>query len=354
MEYSESREQATEYAQSALKKMEEKGIPANPNNFTVWFHYVTGKYPDLTRTIEILLGNNKEFTGTRNAELFQKFFAFDTEGAALNDATDKIQAELNAILKNIGAAGGNAATYGKTLETFSGDMNSGGDIKEIISKALDATHEMEKRNKALVKKFNASSMEVNQLKEDLEDMRREAMTDGLTSIPNRKLFDAELRRAAMEAMEKGHDLSLLMLDIDYFKKFNDTHGHQVGDQVLKLLAATLTSCVKGQDTAARYGGEEFSVILPNTSLEDAAHVAEGIRHRISQKKVVNKSTGQDLGQITISIGAGKFEYGEPLGQLIKRADAAMYVVKRTGKGGYEMAPLPGAPLDPPDKETEAE
>lgn len=333
MEYSESFEQAAEYAQAALSLMGKRGITQNPNNFAVWFHYYSGKYPDLTRTLDILLGNNQEFTEKRNTELFEKFFTYDKEGAILNEATNKIEAELNSILKYLGTAGDDAATYGKTLATVSGAMDAGGgaEIKAIISKALTATREMEKRNKSLEEKFNASSREVNQLKGDLEDMRHEAMTDGLTGIPNRKLFDTELRRAAMEAMEKGSDLCLLMLDIDFFKKFNDTHGHQVGDQVLKLLAATLTSCIKGQDTAARYGGEEFSVILPGTSIKDALHVAETIRHRISNKKVVNKTTNENLGQITVSIGAGKFDYGEPLSQLINRADGALYEAKRSGR-----------------------
>ena len=314
--------------------MVEKGIPTNPNNFAVWFHYFSGKYPDLTRTLAILLDNEQEFTETRNAELFEKFFTFDTEGAALNDATDKIEAELSTILKYLDEAGDGAAEYGKTLASVSGQMDvapGSTDIKSIVSKALSATVEMEKRNKSLEDKFNASSMEVNQLKEDLEDMRHEAMTDGLTGIPNRKLFDTELRRAAMEAMETGTELCLLMLDIDHFKKFNDTHGHQVGDQVLKLMAATISSCIKGQDTAARYGGEEFSIILPSTALKDAGVVAEEIRQRVGNKKVMNKMTGESLGKITISIGAGKFEYGEPLSQLINRADAALYTAKRLGR-----------------------
>ena len=86
------------------------------------------------------------------------------------------------------------------------------------------------------------------------------MTDGLTGVANRKCFDDTLGKAIEEAIEGGEPLSLIMLDLDHFKAFNDTYGHQVGDQVLKLLGRTLVQCVKGQDTAARYGGEEFAVI----------------------------------------------------------------------------------------------
>ncbi|MCH8835800.1 MAG: GGDEF domain-containing protein, partial [Proteobacteria bacterium] len=111
----------------------------------------------------------------------------------------------------------------------------------------------------------------------------------------------------------------------------DTYGHQVGDQVLKLLGSTLTACIKGQDTAARYGGEEFAIILPRTSLKDALTVAENIRRAVGTKRVVNRTTGEDLGTITVSIGAGRFEYGEPVSQLISRADEALYMAKHNGR-----------------------
>jgi len=190
---------------------------------------------------------------------------------------------------------------------------------------------MEGQTRNLQEKLDTSSEQISQLKQDLEDMRLEAMTDALTAIPNRKLFDIQLRQSANDAAKDGEELCLLMVDIDHFKKFNDTYGHQVGDQVLKLLGSTLTACIKGQDTAARYGGEEFAVILPNTSLKDALTVAENIRRAVGTKKVVNRTTGENLGTITVSIGAGRFEHGEPVSQLISRADEAMYMAKRDGR-----------------------
>ena len=126
-------------------------------------------------------------------------------------------------------------------------------------------------------------------------------------------------------------MSLLIIDIDYFKKFNDTFGHQIGDQVLKLLAQTLTSSIKGQDLAARFGGEEFCVILPGTGVDNAVKLAEIIRNKVGKKQVLNRKTGESMGQITVSVGVAEFSYGEPLSQLILRADEAMYTAKRTGR-----------------------
>ena len=241
---------------------------------------------------------------------------------------------LGDILAYLGPAGDGAAQYGKSLEAFTGEIDgikSADDLRTIISGVLAETRTVMKVNKALEKRLNDSSKHVTELKENMEDLRREATTDALTGIANRKLFDQALRMAATQAMEEGTDLCLLMIDIDHFKKFNDTYGHQVGDQVLRLLASTLESYTKGKDTAARYGGEEFCVILPDTNLGDAVKVGEGIRRAVGDKVLTNRKTGQDLGRISVTIGAGLFDLGEPLSQLISRADRALYLGKGNGR-----------------------
>jgi len=334
LDYTESLDQAAEYGNLALAKMKELGIPANPTNFTVWFSYFADRIPDLRRAVDILLGNDQEFTTERNDEIYSRFFTFEHESAGISDAAHKAEKELTRILEHLGMAGEGAAEYGKALVTFSGEMEGSPEpdnLRSVLTSALTATRAMEERNRDLEVKFDESSQEINRLREDLESMRHEAMTDGLTGIANRKQFDAELRIAAMEAMEDGDPMCLLIIDIDLFKKFNDSYGHQVGDQVLKLLAKTLTSSVKGQDTAARFGGEEFCVILPSTGLDGAVKVAEIIRNKIGRKEIKNKTSGEILGQITVSIGAAEFKFGEPLSQLISRADEALYTAKSNGR-----------------------
>lgn len=157
------------------------------------------------------------------------------------------------------------------------------------------------------------------------------MQDPLTGILNRKYFDIKLAEETALAMTVGQDLCLIMSDIDHFKQFNDTFGHQVGDEVLKVTTRVLTNGIKGRDTAARYGGEEFCVILPRTGLADAVTAAEGIRQALAQKELKARNNGKTFGTITLSPGVAQYIHGEPIADLIERADAALYDAKRDGR-----------------------
>jgi diguanylate cyclase len=178
---------------------------------------------------------------------------------------------------------------------------------------------------------------VTELRKNLDNVKKEAMTDGLTGLSNRKAFDKQIRDAVEESDNIGIPVVLMMLDIDFFKKFNDTYGHQVGDQVLRLVARTLTDNVKGRDIAARYGGEEFAIILPETALPSGLKVAEVLRRSVESKEVVNKTNNETLGRITLSVGVAEYKPGESISQFIERADAALYEAKKAGRNRVEMA-----------------
>jgi diguanylate cyclase len=190
---------------------------------------------------------------------------------------------------------------------------------------------MEETNQTLEERLKASKQEINQLQENLETMRSESLTDPLTALSNRKYFDESLEKAIANAASKGEPLSLMLTDIDHFKKFNDTFGHLTGDQVLRLVALAVKQNVKGQDVAARYGGEEFVIVLPSTALRQAVTVADHIRRAIMAKELMKRSTGEQLGRVTISIGVATFRKGDTAQNLIARADACLYAAKRNGR-----------------------
>ena len=163
------------------------------------------------------------------------------------------------------------------------------------------------------------------------------MTDSLTGLFNRKAFDERLALATADSLEGGGTLCLLLIDIDHFKRFNDTWGHQVGDQVLRLVGECLRMNVKGKDTAARYGGEELAIILPDTAIDDAVTLAEQIRKAIGSMNIVKKKSREAIGPVTVSIGAAQFRHGETPDDFVARADHALYAAKEAGRNRVNRA-----------------
>lgn len=163
----------------------------------------------------------------------------------------------------------------------------------------------------------------------MEKLQRLAITDGLTKLHNSRSFYSQLEVEVDRYNRYKHSLSLLLLDIDRFKNYNDTFGHLEGDKVLVRISQMIRSCLRKLDTAYRYGGEEFTVILPETSCEEALLVAERIRNTV-QSEEFQPAKGKKLA-ITISIGVTQYVEKEELSTFIQRADKAMYLSKQKGR-----------------------
>lgn len=333
MEYTDGFNTAAGFAQNAMDLMAENNIPHTPRNFAVWYAHTSGRDPQLIEALETLITSGS-VTDDDCAALYAKYLSKDDEAANLQRTSERIEAAVGEVLGFIDEASVGAETYGQSLENNLGEMASADNLdslRKAVETLVGDTQKMATQNELLHERLENSSKEIQSLHEHLEDVRAEALTDGLTNIPNRKAFDMNLRQEAMNAMETGEDLCLLLCDIDHFKKFNDSFGHHTGDQVLKLAGMILTQNVKGRDTAARYGGEEFAIILPNTKLGAAKVLANKVREAVASKRIRKKSTGEDFGAITMSIGVAKFRGGESLSELIQRSDKGLYQAKDSGR-----------------------
>lgn len=328
-----------QYAAQAMDFMAQHGISPRPANYRVWFEYAANSTPALNVAVELLQKEDKQVDEDVSIKLHNEFF---NQGSALDDAVidtgDQLSEKLSTALELIKTAGAGTKVYGNALDSISTDLGArkddeltGDSLQSVVDTLVTATREMSEHSKKLESQLHENSIEVEQLKHNLELTKQESLTDQLTKLGNRKHFDLELAKAAAWAEAAGEPLCLIMADIDRFKVFNDTWGHQTGDQVLRLVSACLRNDVRESDISARYGGEEFGLILPDAFVEEAESIANKIRKTVQSKKVMKRSTGQDLGTITISLGVARYRTGEDIADMIERADQCLYAAKEAGR-----------------------
>jgi len=345
LQYTHDLVQAKEYSKEALNRLLHEKVPPTPENYELWYVYYSGQSQEVIKAIDVLIANKQKITDERCKELYQRFLSESRNEDTIRRAGDQIHTAISNVAGTVKQVKNATSTYQGKLGGVSARIEKIKDEKEfrqIISTMITDTQAMLDQNQALEQELDKSSSLMEELQRDLEKVRREALTDGLTGLANRKAFDSEIKRVIDAATASGKPFTLLLLDIDYFKNFNDNYGHQVGDQVLRLVARTLTDGVKGRDMAARYGGEEFVIILPDTALESAIVVANNLRNAVATKDVINRNSGEKLGRITMSSGVAEYVAGEDARDLIERADAALYTAKHNGRNQVAAAPTPSA------------
>lgn len=310
-------------------------LPVSPQNYEVWLTYLTNSLPDLRASIDKIITSGKPVTGSDMEELYEKFFSTTRLSTQVMETGSRIAHEIADALDALKLAGATTERYGATLsiarESLVGQTIDGDALKRLITVLASATNEMSKQNSALSHKLTQSSSEIEKLRASLRQARAEALTDALTGVANRKLFDETLRLRRDEADSERTELCLVLCDIDHFKSFNDTWGHQTGDQVIRFVASTLNKFALPDHLVARYGGEEFAVIMPRTTLSQAARIADQIRVAIEAKRLVRRSTNETIGAVTVSFGCAFYSSGETVSQLIARADECLYLSKRNGR-----------------------
>ncbi|MFI7838381.1 diguanylate cyclase [Pseudomonas asiatica] len=222
-------------------------------------------------------------------------------------------------------------------------------LKHILENRLEGLlvtmdehkHERDRREQELAGRLQGLSERVANMeqealgyREHLEEQRQKALLDPLTGLPNRAAWSERVEREMLEWQAHGGHLAMAILDLDHFKRINDSYGHLAGDKVLKIVADQLRKRLRGHDFIARFGGEEFVLLLPQTSPAAAAQIAEVLRATVEACPFHFK--GERV-VITTSIGLGAFRPGERGDQVLKRADAALYRAKESGRNRVELA-----------------
>jgi diguanylate cyclase len=323
-----------ERAREIIERMGKQQIPTSPANYEIWTTHVAGAKPDLSREIEARLQRGEAFTDETNEELFERFFANTRLSIQMLETSETIARELDDTVSSLRGAGGQAGSYAKVLQEAASRFEGGVDSTEfrtIVEHLAVTTHEMVESNLKLAERIEAQSRQVEELQTALQSVKVEALTDGLTGLANRRMFDETLRRRMTDAAADGSDLCVLMFDIDQFKRINEAWGHALGDQVLRYIASVMRAHAQGDVLAARFGGEEFALIMPRTNVNLAEALAARISRAVKSKRLSLKSTGDVIGEITVSIGIARFRDADQSGDLAARAEACMLAAKHGGR-----------------------
>lgn len=327
-------ERTLSFAETAISQIRTLGQTAIPRNYEVWYVYAAGYNAALNKIINETLARSGKLTDSDFDLIYDTYLSQVRNTDRIDAVGARVIGEIDDVSNVISEALRLAATFGDSLQGASNDLSDVSDrdkLKSVVEMLAKSTQSMQQANKSLEDRLSTSRKEINGLQQNLETIRAESLTDPLTGLSNRKLFDRALDGAITHSKATGEVLSLLMLDIDHFKSFNDNYGHLTGDQVLRLVGMSLRQTMKGQDTIARYGGEEFAVVLPNTTLQQATLVADHIRRAVMSRELKKKSTGEILGRVTISIGAASLHADDDMYAFIERADSCLYAAKRNGR-----------------------
>ncbi|MCP4020891.1 MAG: GGDEF domain-containing protein [Desulfobacteraceae bacterium] len=334
MKYTDNESQAGEYLRLTLSLLSKLKLVANPMNYTVMYEYASGHNAELRQVVDKCLKKSKSITDEQIIEFYNKFI--ESKEQVL---ITKLLAGMNSILKEVSShiidVEGDFDGHGKKLGDLAVQINEvkdHNDIKDIVDLIVCETKELVISGKQLQERMKMTSEDLKVLNQELKKSQKEAQTDLLTGLINRRGLDLRLEAELKKAFSTKLPFSVIMADIDHFKRVNDTYGHLVGDSLLKGLSNLFkTKLKRGGDVAGRFGGEEFLFLLPATKLGDAKIVANKIKLAVSTKEWNFNDSGIKLSRMTISMGVAMYKTNESLQDFIDRADKALYQAKKNGR-----------------------
>jgi diguanylate cyclase len=329
----------SDIARKVILTMSRNDVPLSPENYWVWFDYVTGRNQALCNEIDEHLKKETTFSESVNRELYDRHVGPWHNANVMDEVSQELQLILQESLEKITATGSDTKEYaGKLKDFLSGLETKNRDpsaLKEMIITLLVDTRAMEQSSKELREELQKAEKEATELRDRLRRVEREATLDILTGLHNRQYLEKELAALYEGYQRNRSSFSVIMIDLDHFKVVNDTYGHKVGDAVLQFIGGVIKGAVKGRDFPARYGGEEFLILLPATSCANASKLADQLREEISRKPLTIRQSGERIGSVTVSAGVAEICRGDTVDTLLERADQALYLAKGQGRNNVK-------------------
>ena len=325
-----------------LSRLGQLNIPVNPINYALVYYYMSGDNMALNEKLERLFESPGEWTKQEAIHLFNRYVCPYTE--EMDDDKSSVRDEMittvTGILSMLVELVGKTSDSNKSLDVHLhslSEVKSPSEILKIAAKIVNETQAFIDDTSKFEASLEESTQEIAFLKVELDDAKKQATKDALTQLNNRRGFDHSLQESIRAYKTRRQQFCLLLIDIDHFKKINDSYGHLVGDKVLVGLSKVLGRQMRPNDYLARFGGEEFAVIFPDTPPDQAYMLAEGMRKSIQKLRLKQIKTGQQIGQVTISGGLSFYQDNETSLELTDRCDTALYQAKSSGRNRIVLA-----------------
>lgn len=335
MRYQDSMERSAEYLRLALPLMTRQRTALHPISYAVWYEFVSGRNAALIRALQerTLDGASLDEEGT--VALYHEHVAAPV---LEHDEARRVSEGLCRVLDNMAStaaqAGDQTARFDQSLLQWSRQLleSQGQDQAQQLQALVDSTREMREAMATLQRRLDANQAEIAALREEVNQARSEALVDALTGLANRRAFEQQLARCLSSVGDAPDRAPCLVLgDIDFFKRVNDSYGHSFGDQVLRAVAQSMKRLTEEPSLAARVGGEEFALLLPEAGLAQAQALAEQLRSNIAASRIRRGESAQTLERVTLSLGVTQLSRGESANEFFERADRALYASKRSGR-----------------------
>ncbi|MEP3227090.1 MAG: diguanylate cyclase [Parasphingorhabdus sp.] len=305
-------------------------LSLSSNNLELAWEYICGGKSVLKNEI-LGLSSAGRLNNSSAAELHDKYLRSDIGvqiDKILKEAITQIHQTSQIIddgTKNSIEAETNLIEHADHIRTQPGDLDN------AIQKLLDLSHLMVESTRENREQISETNKKLAELQTELEQARNEADFDQLTKLPNRRKFERTLDDLLEKLIQGGAAPILVFIDIDHFKKVNDTFGHECGDRVLRLVADELSTMSNSKCHTSRYGGEEFAMIFEDKSIDQACKLVDQCRETLSRRALVDLETGQSLGKLTFSAGVAECLQSDTKRSLLRKADLALYEAKSQGR-----------------------
>lgn len=302
-------------------------IAPTPVNYAVVYLYISNDNERITAAVDQNLQQNMPITADFIADLFKRYISISEN--VEDTVILPFEKTLSKTLEQISQQLGNETKVTKSLQkldTILTNTEHPKSLKHIVGYLFNTINNTKAQHQALSQELSLAQQEMSQLKSKLASSREEAFVDSLTGLLNRRGCDDKL-----QALNFTDTHSSMVIDIDHFKKINDSFGHFIGDKVIQRIAKTIKSHISEHDLAVRFGGEEFLVVMTNKSIPEAKETAESIRLSIEKMKLIQKETNTYLPPISVSIGIAQNENIPDWTSLFKQADNALYQAKNSGR-----------------------